>query len=52
MFLNFRSHFNGIQLVLDSLVTIAEIDQEDVIATQNFEATLSDHWDLAAGVNS
>lgn len=52
MLLDFTSYLSRVELALDSLVTVAEINQEDVIATQNFKATLSYHGDLPRGVDS
>ena len=46
MLFNFHAHVRGIQPVLDSLVAVAQVDQEDVVATKDLETTLSDHGNL------
>jgi hypothetical protein len=50
MLFNFRSAFSWVELILYSLVAVAEIDKEDVVTSENLEAALGYHWNLAGRV--
>ena len=52
MLFNIWSALNWVKLVLDSLVAVAEIDQEDVVSSKDLEATLSNHRNLTRRVLS
>ncbi len=43
MLLNFYSAFLGVKLILDALMAVAQIYEEDVVASQYFKAAFSDH---------